>query len=326
MLTGYRARICVSVAAGLSIGAVGIVKAVKWLPKLALQTSNERFNAILHTAAAAPITSQQPAGYKATVALLLLVSGVLMTSTTCLAETAATVTTTTLALTPSAQSATTTGRKTITFSCAITAGSPAYTMAETFYRNVFDRLDYDFTMTPLPLTREASEIAMGHYDGSCGRTSNPILSQLPHLIKIDQPIARFSLELIATKASPEIKDLEDLPPGSSIAYVRGSTTLEAKLKKYPQLNSFPAPTENSALKMLIANRVDFYLRGKTPNNKVFFEPDVAIPLHVVINWDLYYLYPYLHARHSELKPALQDEIKRQLQAYPDNYLSLPSAK
>lgn len=228
-------------------------------------------------------------------------------------------------LTPDAQLAPASRqRPIIIFSCSISAASPNFNLVKGLYRDVFERLNYDFDMVALPAARENIELPAGNYDGTCGRSDNPAFIEAG-LIKIEPPLSRLMLQLIAINAAPHIKTMADIAPDSTVAYIRGSSSAASTLKKQPHIKSYMLTTHDSALKMLAANRIDFYLHSSMEKGDVYFEPKVNRHLHVVLSWEAHRLYPYLQAKHKKIQAEFQAELTRQLQRYPDGIMTIPVA-
>ena len=222
--------------------------------------------------------------------------------------------------------------KKIVFSCPLPADSDSEIVLAGLYQRVFDNLQIEFEMQPLPALRESAELDKGTVDGTCGRSNSPQLNNNPHYVRLAKPITYFSLHFFATRPMTNITSLADLPDGSRVIYTSGTFAIEKQLKAIPHIELISASNQESAFRMLAADRADFFVTGhqrprqlQDESNVRYRHPGIHRDFYALFTWDYQGLYPFIHVRHLQLKAALEAEIERQLQRYPDEQLALPPA-
>ncbi|MYM62534.1 hypothetical protein [Pseudomaricurvus sp. HS19] len=218
----------------------------------------------------------------------------------------------------------------LVFSCPIPASSESALVITSLYQAVFDKLHIEFKLLPVPTLRESVELEKGTYDGSCGRTESFLLNNNPHYVRLAHPITYFSLTFFSTRPISSFHRISDLPPGSRVLYTTGSLAIENQLRAMEQVELIPAKSTESAFRMLAADRADFFITGhRRPRSHQdeelarYRHPGIHRDFYSLFKWNYQGLYPYLHKRHLHLKPALEAELERQLQHYPDGQLGLP---
>ncbi len=228
------------------------------------------------------------------------------------------------------QPATGTPTAKLVFSCPIPAGSESETVMSSLYQPVFDKLQVNFRLLPVPPLREAAELEKGTYDGTCGRTDSDQLSHNPYYVRLAHPITYFSLTFFSTRPISSIHTISDLPAGSRVLYTTGSLSIENQLRALEQVELIPAKSTESAFRMLAADRADFFITGHRRSRSHqeedlarYRHPGIRRDFYSLFKWNYQGLYPYLHKRHLHLKAALEAELERQLQHYPDGQLGLP---
>lgn len=212
------------------------------------------------------------------------------------------------------------GRPIIVFGCSVSANNQYYEQAESFYRKVFTKLGYRFSMLSLPRTRELAELKKGQLEGSCGRRFSPPYAVFPELVRVPVAIGTLSQVLLSRDATPGIPSLSDLPDGKRIAYVRGGITATEFVNQYPNLDPIAVVDAEVGIKMLAAGRVDYFLGISITTRDVLtrLHFDQKIYQHVQMN--KLEIYPYLAPKARYLVEPLENAIKQQLLEQQKDYL------
>ncbi len=202
------------------------------------------------------------------------------------------------------------GEKEIIFGCSIAKSSEVFPVIEGFYRQLFHKLGFDFKMIALPRAREIAELNRGALDGSCGRENiEPFISS-KNLQMIDVPIAEVTFDVLALSAQGKIKSLSQLPPDSTVAYVRGSEKLKKVLQTTSHLKLIRVTTPDIGMKMLAAKRIDYFVGANATYTDVIERSDFNVPFYTVFSLAKMTMYPYVHVQHKGLVSDMELEMRR----------------
>ncbi len=212
------------------------------------------------------------------------------------------------------------GEKEIIFGCSIAKSSEVFPVIEGFYRQIFHKLGFDFTMIALPRAREVAELNRGALDGSCGRENIEPFTSNKNMQMIDIPIAEVTFDVLALSAQGQIKNLSQLPTGSSVAYVRGSEKLKRVLQATSNLKLIRVTTPDIGMKMLAAKRIDYFVGANATYTEVIERSDFNVPFYTVFSLGEMIMYPYIHVRHARLVGDIELEMRRFLVENQRRYL------
>jgi ABC-type amino acid transport substrate-binding protein len=197
----------------------------------------------------------------------------------------------------------------IIFGCSIPSFSQAFSELETLYRGAFNALGYEFQMFSLPRARERAELLGGKLDGTCARADVEPYKSFRSLLKLQPPITEMALKVYSRQPMKVITNLDQLPSGSTIAYVRGTTLARLILQRSPRLHPKDVTSAAIGIKMLAAGRVDYFLGLSSVSDYVLGKLDIRQMLFVVSDLPPIYLYPYINTRHNALHKPLQNYIR-----------------
>ncbi len=208
-------------------------------------------------------------------------------------------------------------RPAIKFTCSLPEAMPYRLELEKVYRKLFDDLGYDFSMSSDPVSRGLAMLDAGLVDGDCSR-SETLLDNTDHLsvIRVDVVIRSTDYGLWSHSAEgPGFISISDLRKRNiRIGYSKGSLVIEHFLKNHHLTNVVPVAGLNNGLRMLGADRFDFYLVG----NGLVYEQMGALglrsPIYLkgILFQDRSYL--YLHRKHRDIQQAVEAKLRKLLPA------------
>lgn len=157
--------------------------------------------------------------------------------------------------------------------------------------------------------RALSDAASGGSDGEVARIAL-VGSRYPTLLRVDVPL--LTLNLTGYAIAPEMKKLTDAELRDvQVGYVRGVKLAEAAVTGFA--NIWPADDVPQLFRMLSLGRIDVAIAGRRPAAAAI----EALNLNGVYSLPAldasYPLYHYLHERHRDLVPRVEEVLKRQLQ-------------
>ncbi|BFM16039.1 hypothetical protein R50073_22220 [Maricurvus nonylphenolicus] len=205
-----------------------------------------------------------------------------------------------------------TGDRELLFGCSVSKNSRVFKIADKFYSKIFANLGYTLTMVALPRAREIAELNKGVLDGTCARGDHTPFNQNDQLRKLNTPIASVTYEIIATKPQAPMHQYSDIPTDKRVAFVRGSPIVDDILSYHPAHNRIPVTNVAIGMKMLAANRVDFFMEIYESYSEVLENESFSASFFSVSNFSPIALYPYINKRHQHLREDIETEIANQL--------------
>ncbi|WP_423893986.1 hypothetical protein [Candidatus Pelagadaptatus aseana] len=206
----------------------------------------------------------------------------------------------------------------IVFSCLVPDRYPLFTEFESFYREAFAALGYNFSMISLPRAREIAELLNGRVDGVCARVDVEPFSSANNLQRLDIAVGNITQMVVSPVPLPEVP-IGQLPQGR-LGYVRGAQVSLTWLRAFPQMEQIVLNSSESGLKMLAAGRLDYLLDNSVAVNIMFRHLGVDIPLYRKPYGQPVPVYPFLNKRHLGIQQALQEQLVLQLRNYPENII------
>jgi hypothetical protein len=210
-----------------------------------------------------------------------------------------------------------TARPAISFTCSLPEAMPYRLELEKVYTELFDSLGYDFSMSSSPVSRGLAMLDAGLADGDCSR-SETLLDNTGELsvIKVNVVIRSTDYGLWShSAAAPEFISISDLRERNTrIGYSKGSLVIEHFLKNHQLANVVPVAGLNNGLRMLGADRFDFYLVGNGLVYEQLDTLDLRSPIYLkgILFQDRSYL--YLHRKHRDIKAAVEAKLRKLLPA------------
>ena len=210
-----------------------------------------------------------------------------------------------------------TARPAINITCSLPEAMPYRRELEKVYSELFDSLGYDFSMSTSPVARGLAMLDAGLVDGDCSRSetlldNNGLLS----VIRVDVVIRSTDYGLWSHSAGdPEFISISDLRERNiRIGYSKGSLVIKHFLQKHRLTNVVPVAGLNNGLRMLGADRFDFYLVGNGLVYEQLGTLDLRSPIYLkgILFQDRSYL--YLHRKHRDIKQAVEAKLSKLLPA------------
>ncbi len=205
----------------------------------------------------------------------------------------------------------------IIFGCSISKFTQAFVEMEKLYRHAFKSLGYEFQMLPLPRARERAELLGGKLDGTCARGDVAPYNRYRDLIQLQPPVTKMALRVYSREPMKPVTHVNQLPGGSTVAYVRGTQLARLVLQRAPLLQAEDVTTAEIGIKMLAAGRVDYFLGLSGASDYVLNHLDIRKMLFVASDLQPLLLYPYINVRHKALHEPLQRYFRENMTEFSD---------
>jgi ABC-type amino acid transport substrate-binding protein len=210
--------------------------------------------------------------------------------------------------------------KSIVFGCSIPSESKYYKLLENFYRKIFMRLGYGFTMISLPRGREMAELMKNSLDGTCGRRKDAPHHVFSTLKRLPEPIVTLSYVLLSREPYPDIRYLNEIPSGKILAYVRGGALAQDILDKQTHINVFKVPDAEVGIKMLAGGRVDFFFGINASANRVLDSLNFQQTIYRNTIAEKREIFTYLIPSRQYLVEPMAEQMVREFKALKRDYL------
>ncbi len=210
--------------------------------------------------------------------------------------------------------------KSIVFGCSISSESKYYVLLENFYRKVFTQLGYDFTMVSLPREREMAELFKNSLDGTCGRRKDTRSHIFSKLERLPTPIIALSYVLLSREPYPDIRNLEEIPPGKMLSYVRGGAIALDILEKQAHIKIFKVTDAEVGIKMLAGGRVDFFYGISATANRVLSRLRFQQTIYRNPLTERHEIFTYLIPARGYLVEPMAEQMRREFKALKRDYL------
>lgn len=193
---------------------------------------------------------------------------------------------------------------TTTLSFRAPDAGPIPTYVKALLQEAYAELDIELVYLDMPRARSIVEANAGRIAGELGRL--PGLEQdYPNLIRLDFPLFRYQLVIIADRRQCGLCELTDL---ENIAYVNGMYAVEQLLTQHQykrpivqalDLDQLQLMYQSQRVKAIILNDFEAQQLGllDDPHN-------VAVPILSEVG------YHYLHKQHADLVPKLSAVLER----------------
>lgn len=182
------------------------------------------------------------------------------------------------------------------------------------YTEAFRRLGISLQLDYVTAKRRSLLADEGGVDGDVGRTHGYGAAH-PNLVRVEEPIVALNFSLFAAKPALQLLHLDDLRTSNFLVeYRRGIGLCENALNQLvaPERIS-EVPTEQQAVKKLLAGRTDLYCDIDTAVLGALNSPEFkgSPGLRKVIDLgSMVPIYPYVHKKHVELAPRLAATLKK----------------
>lgn len=191
---------------------------------------------------------------------------------------------------------------------ALTIGSPSNSevaqMAQAVLRQAYAKAGIEFNPTTLPLRRSLQMADRGDIDGEMMRSAGT-LKEMPHLIRIDVPVARLVLAVYRRGECPRSTSVAELSQ-QRVAYFRGTLLIERLL---PAGALIPADDTWDALRRLQAGMADAAMGAELETDTLLASNGVRGICKVTEPVSDAPLYHALHQRHAALAARLEQVLK-----------------
>lgn len=195
---------------------------------------------------------------------------------------------------------------------ALDIGSPDNSevaqMAQAVLRQAYAKAGIEFNPTTLPLRRSLQMADRGDTDGEMMRSAGT-LKELPHLIRIDVPVARLVLNAYRRGECPRSTSVAELSQ-QRIAYFRGTRSIERLL---PASALMPADDTWDALRRLQAGMADGVLGAELETDALLLSHGLRGICKIAEPVADAPLYHALHERHAAAAAKLE-QVLRDMQA------------
>lgn len=151
----------------------------------------------------------------------------------------------------------------IVFSCSIPEDSKTFSQIEKIYRMAFDNLGFKFRLISLPRVRESAELKRQNISGSCGRGISFLTDDVT-AVTVEVKVAMPDISIWSRTPGNQFRSIEDIPSGSRVTYVRGTSTIERSPMITDQTSITLIGVANTAvgIRMLDAKRIDYHLESE----------------------------------------------------------------
>ena len=188
--------------------------------------------------------------------------------------------------------------------------------AQQAFKEVSQRSGIDISITELPKKRALVEANMGNYDGTAMRVIN-LEKDYPNLVRVKSSV--FSVQHVlfsSQKGTFEgVHNFHDLAEyvvknNFKVGYLNGSKKAKDELSQLPLDNKIALGGPIQAFDLLKAKRINAYLAGPGMTNRDIFNKHYkGTGIQEVGVFAKFPLYPYLHKKHKELIPLLEQTLK-----------------
>ncbi|MCP8897855.1 transporter substrate-binding domain-containing protein [Gilvimarinus xylanilyticus] len=202
----------------------------------------------------------------------------------------------------------------IVFTCSLPTEIPGIKTLETYYRDAFAKLGYQFSMTHRPDKRSLAEARSGQSDGECARIPETFSqAQLSDFAPVDVVVGTTTINLWGRH--PDHLEPTRLQPDNKVCFVESSSASQHWLEAFRQNHPEKAPevyeinNYQTALRMLAFGRLDYCvgaqvsfenaaqrnsLRGQVFDNGTLFRAQAK---------------PLLNRKHMAIAPAFARELQ-----------------
>ncbi len=184
------------------------------------------------------------------------------------------------------------------------------------FKEVSKRSGVNISIIELPKKRALVEANMGHYDGTAMRVIN-LEKDYPNLMRVKSSIFSVQHVLFSSKKGTfesvnNFHDLADYIVKNNfiVGYLNGSKKAKDELSQIPLSNKIALGGPIQAFDLLKASRINAYLAGPGMTNRDIFNKQYnGTKIQEVGVFATFPLYPYLHKKHKELVPLIEEPIK-----------------
>ncbi|WP_390618936.1 hypothetical protein [Maricurvus nonylphenolicus] len=212
-----------------------------------------------------------------------------------------------------------TNLKPLKFSCAIPSSNLYFKVVGDTLNQAFNTMGYHITLQSISRGREIAELKNGNMDGSCGRTNFFANNMQEYVTKLDVPLTKNRFQVWSTTPEAEINSIHDFPPQSSLAVVRGTISVNQKVRQYlpivKQVNS-----AHTGLQLLAAGEVDFYVDIIQSAGPSLQHLNSQVPIYLSGSIHGAPVYPMLHRKHIYLQKQATELLRKQLESSNEDHL------
>ena len=192
--------------------------------------------------------------------------------------------------------------------------------AQQAFKEVSKRSGINISITELPKKRALVEANMGNYDGTAMRVIN-LEKDYPSLVRVKSSVfsvqhVLFSSQKGTFEAVHNFHNLAEyvVKNNFKVGYLNGSKKAKDELSQLPLNNKIALGGPIQAFDLLKANRINAYLAGPGMTNRdVFNKHYKGTEIQEVGVFAKFPLYPYLHKKHKELIPLLEQTLKAMIE-------------
>ncbi|MFC7049402.1 substrate-binding periplasmic protein [Emcibacter nanhaiensis] len=169
---------------------------------------------------------------------------------------------------------------------------------------IYKHIGYQVELTSQPSLRCLKLTNEGLFDAEAFRT-HKVEDIYPNLIKVPAPIGKITFAAYALDKSVKVENPDDLKK-LRIGFVRGIQTLQSHTEG---MNVTPANDPKQLVTLLTHHRVDVILMALS-NARIVMSgnPEYQNIMSVNNQYLEYQMYHYVHKRHSDLIPLLNQTI------------------
>ena len=181
--------------------------------------------------------------------------------------------------------------------------SNAHQQATRLITAVYRELGYQLNYQAIPLGRSYVEAKKGNLDGLQGRVDRQS-DKYPSLIKINVPIIKFSVVLIADRLLCGDCEIDQL---NHVGTVKGFAALEQFLGEN-ELHFEPIYLTDRASveRMFTAHRIEAQIVSDVLVDPVYFAEHERYRVHILCHRQTFH---YLHKKHEHLAPSVESLLK-----------------
>lgn len=201
--------------------------------------------------------------------------------------------------------------KTLYFSCSVPDGNHYFKIINNKLNQAFNVMGYHIDMKSLSRGREIAEFKKGNIDGSCGRTKMFADEIKEYAINLDIPVTTSRFQVWSTKPNPQINQLKDFPYGSKIAVVRGTVSINQKLKG-SELLVTQVSSAKTGLQKLANGEVDYYIDILQSAGPQLEQLKSQVPIYQIGGIQGSQIYPLLHIKHKYLQQQATELLRLHL--------------
>lgn len=186
-------------------------------------------------------------------------------------------------------------------------GSPVSEICSIILTGIYEQAGLELEILTMPATRATKELTTGAIDGETHRiiTYNEIYPQL-----LIVPLSYYSIDtvLYTQENNPaRYVPVEDFPK-FSFAILKGVKRAAELTENFPNVKEFD--TSDIMMRFLELERTDFALISRINGNFIIKDLEIKGLVHREPPVERTFLYHFLHYRHRNLVPVLEETISR----------------